>query len=742
MSDNPQFAVNSELLQEFLQESTEMLDSLDQLFVSLERKPDDLGIINEIFRPVHSIKGNSAFFNLHNLKNFSHILENLLQEIRNGKRHPTAEIISALLRGIDLLRQMLARLSAGEMSTTLTDEEQTHLDKLTNVSQSAEATVESLAQQVRVALAGITQVPTDLAEKFHQLKSGCESLLNIVAPEAKTAVARADEKYIYKINGNEITDQVHIIITMINDMAEKSKDATNMEVFAAALKELLAITANLPVNKVLTQLEDEFTTINNSGIGFDDLFISLMKEHLDESLKHIEVIGVANVEATSEPKPAEVAPAATKPAAPVEAAKKPAPAEAAAPAPAEAKAQKTLRVNEETIDTFINYVSELIITGEVFHYLQKHLEQNSDRARIIKEFKSANTTFNSLSLNLQKSIMAIRMVPIKQILQKLPRIVRDTSTALGKKIEFTVIGEDIQIDKSLVENLEAPLIHMVRNSVDHGISTPEDRVSMGKPETGQISLSAAIVEDKCILKLKDDGRGINVEAVKKKSVESGAITEERARTMSDAEACRLIFGAGVSTAKTVTEVSGRGVGMDVVLSSITALRGVVDINSVTGKGTEVTITLPMSLTTLVIDGVLVRVGNDQYIIPLVDIRNLIRPQMDQFTQINENQEMILVRDELYRIMRLDEFFVRHNISSDQYVSEHSDLAKSTIVLVENEGRTCALVVDEILGQQSVVLKDLNLGIGNADDLKFIRGTAILGDGRVGLVINVKNLIGL
>lgn len=716
MSSQNDSPVNNSLLQDFLQESLEMLDSLDQLFVALEQKPDDLDIINQIFRPVHSIKGNSAFFNLTNVKDFSHTLESILQDIRNGKHKMTPEITDALLRGIDFLRQMLGRFASGNMGTDLTPEEQAHLKTLARISQSDANPLTAPAREILNAINALTDTPPALAEKLQALRAACEKVLQPPAEKKEKAAPGkgAGKASSYAINGKDVTAQVQCIVGTIEKMEEKAKDEKNLDAFAAAIKETMTAGKGTPVEEVLLKMEDEFLTIRNAGLPFDDLITSLLKEHLDEALP---LFAAASPAAESQPKPAE-APKAAAPAT--------APAQAHA---GTAKLQKTLRVPEDTIDTFISYVSELIITGEVFHYLQKHLENVNDRAQIIREFKTANIAFANLSINLQKSIMAIRRVELRQVMQKLPRIVHDTAAQLGKKITFKMSGEELQIDKALVENLEAPLIHMVRNSADHGVEPPEVRAAAGKDPVGMVTLSAEIIEDHCIIRLCDDGKGLDIAAIKKKSVANGLITEDRAATMSDAEAARLIFAAGVSTAKKITDVSGRGVGMDVVLSNITAMNGTIDIASTLGKGTEMTITLPMSLMTLVIDGVLARVGDEQYIIPLTDIRNLIRPSKDQFCSVTEQGMMLMVRDELYRLLRLDDFFCVKGSSTD---IEHA-----TIILVESEIGTCGLVVDEILGQQSVVLKNLDKQFKN---LKFLRGTAILGDGHVGLVVDIKNLI--
>ncbi|MDR0868542.1 MAG: chemotaxis protein CheA [Planctomycetota bacterium] len=803
------------LLQDFVQESTEMLEGLDQLFVALESNPDDLDIINQIFRPVHSIKGNSSFFNLVNIKNFSHTLETLLQEIRGGKRKVNKEVISVLLTGMDMLREMIGRFAGGDRSTEMNAEETTHLNEMKNLigggGASAE-TPESLAQQVREALAAIGDAVPDVGQLRH-LKETCEKLVDLVAPQ-KTAVAKvvnyrlggadvtasvelinrtipnlaewaktnpeamtAFEKAIgdlinvagkdaplgqllvkmedqfstiyqsgipfddllasifsdimteaeplfekvevdapsdagYKLNGADVSAEINLVNATIKVLVEAQKDAEKMAAFEKAIGDLVnAAGKDSPVGQLFVKMEDQFATIYHSGIPFDDLLASIFSDLMNEVEPQLEPAGgaVAPVEEKKDEKK-------------VEEKKEEHPAK-------HEKAQKSLRVSEETIDIFIAYVSELITTGEVFHYLQKHLEQNADPRKVLKEFKNANNSFSNLSTNLQKSIMAIRRVPMKQILQKLPRIVRDVATQLDKKVELTIEGEDLQIDKSLLENLESPLVHMVRNSVDHGVEPPDVRAAAGKPEVGEVKLIAKMVDDRCVIKLIDDGAGINVDAVKKKAVTNGVITQEKADAMADAEAFRLIFAAGISTAKKITDVSGRGVGMDVVLTNITQMNGTVDIVSKYGFGTDVTIVLPISMMTLVIDGVIAQVGENQYIIPLVDIRNLIRPNEDQFSSIAEKGRMLMVREELYRLLRMHEFFAL----SGKPMSDQD----STIILVESEGKTCGLVVDKIIGQQSVVLKRMDSVF---KDQTFLKGTAILGDGRVGLVLDTKNLM--
>ncbi|MDR3078050.1 MAG: chemotaxis protein CheA, partial [Planctomycetota bacterium] len=393
---------------------------------------------------------------------------------------------------------------------------------------------------------------------------------------------------------------------------------------------------------------------------------------------------------------------------------------------------KTLRVAEEKVDHFMSFVGELIITGEVFAYIQKKLEQYPEVRKVAQEFKNANLSFNELSTNLQKSLMEVRRVPLKSVLQKLHRIIRDTASALAKKIDLEIIGEDVQIDKSLLEGLESPLVHMVRNSADHGVESPEDRKAAGKPETGTVRITAKATEEQFTLTIEDDGRGLDVGAIKSKAVSRGMLTEDAARNMPDKDAFRLIFNAGLSTAKVVTDVSGRGVGMDVVLSNLTKMNGNIAVDSTLGKGSIFTITLPMTVTLTVIDGLVARIGDQFYIIPISDVRESVKPAENQVHVIKGSQEVLNVRGVLHPIVRLSQVL---GIYSERTVEKTTE---ATAVLVQGKrGISAAFLVDELIGQQSVVVKDLGKEFAN---ISCLQGGSILGDGRVGLVLSVQGVL--
>ena len=940
--------IDPALLQDFISESQEILDGLEPLFVTLESNPDDMSIVDGIFRPVHSVKGNSGFFGLTNIKNFAHIMENILGEIRARKRTATPPLIDLLLKGVDFLRGMMNRLAQGDYSGRFTPEEEAHLALLNAASAEsggdgggAADSPEAAAKGVMDALNALRQGDAS-SETLGRLEDAAKHLIRITVPEffddqgngggpvsigymlageevtgyvatiehfianlianekeealceafltalqtIEDIAARHEEKkdmialveqikddFItihesgigfdelmsslieerfdailklidkveiggeggFFLNGENVTDVIAQMQHFVANIQELEKDGEPSEAFIGNMAMLKGMAGdNAELLHAVEQIQDDFITIHESGIGFDDMMQSLIAERLTTVMSHLErgaaartayMLGETDVTAiykalksiASDPSRlsddklrdafihglqnlGEAAETAGKPEMGPEAAglvvdvqnivnsevgidshmetmiaerlgkildgvdtvtvEPEPPAEEAAPAASDSVVMpapsdsvvmaaprengghpagggkevsgKTLRVAEEKVDHFMSFVGELIITGEVFAYIQKKLEQYPEVRQVAQEFKNANLSFGELSTNLQKSLMEVRRVPLKSVLQKLHRIIRDTSAALGKKIDFEIIGEDVQIDKSLLEGLESPLVHMVRNSVDHGVETPEDRVASGKDETGHVWITASATEEQFTLSIKDDGKGLDIDTIKNKAVSRGLLTEESARAMPDKEAYRLIFNAGLSTAKVVTDVSGRGVGMDVVLSNITKMNGNINVDSVKGQGSTFTILLPMTVTLTVIDGLVARIGDQFYIIPLSDVRESVKPVAEQVHVIKGSQEVLNVRGELHPIVRLNQIL---GIYSDSVIENVTD---ATAVLVQGKrGKSAAFLVDELIGQQSVVVKDLG---SQFENIRCLSGGSILGDGRVGLVLSVQGVL--
>ena len=332
---------------------------------------------------------------------------------------------------------------------------------------------------------------------------------------------------------------------------------------------------------------------------------------------------------------------------------------------------------------------------------------------------------NKITRDLQEEIMSIRMLPIRATFQKLMRVARDVSKKAGKEVETRVSGEDTELDKTVIDEIGDPLLHMLRNAVDHGIETPEERIKAGKDRKGVVELKAYHQGGNIVVEIKEDGAGLNKEIILKKALEKGLV--KAGEKLSDQQIYHLIFEAGFSTAKSITNVSGRGVGMDVVKKSIEKLRGKVDISTKDGKGTTFTINLPLTLA--VIDGMVVRVGKERYIIPTISIVESIKPLKEQIFTVKGKGEMIKIRDELFPMTRLHTLF---NVGQEKVLPWNS-----LVILVEGEGRKGCLLVDELLGQQQVVIKSLGDGFRN---LKGISGGSILGDGRVGLILDTGGIL--
>jgi two-component system chemotaxis sensor kinase CheA len=405
---------------------------------------------------------------------------------------------------------------------------------------------------------------------------------------------------------------------------------------------------------------------------------------------------------------------------------KSAPAENAKPA-ANAKASEashgdgTVKVSTERLDSLINMVGELVISQSMVS--QDVTAVAATNHKVIRNLSH----LGKITRELQDLSMSMRMVPIQGVFQKMARVVRDTSHKAGKEVDFVVVGGETELDRNVVEAIGDPLVHMVRNSVDHGVETPEQRLAAGKPRAGKLELRARHQGGQIVIEIVDDGRGLNTPRILKKAIEAGIVKE--GDTLTEQQIFQLIFHAGLSTAEKITDISGRGVGMDVVRRNVEALRGRIDIRSVAGQGTTFSINLP--LTMAVIDGMVVRVGKERYIIPITSIEQSIRPKADQLSTVHEHGEMCMVRDRLLPLVRL------HRLFNAKPRTENPE--EALVVIVHDNDRACCLLVDELVGQHQVVIKSLGESIGT---IKGVSGGAILGDGSISLILDVPGLIGL
>jgi two-component system chemotaxis sensor kinase CheA len=390
---------------------------------------------------------------------------------------------------------------------------------------------------------------------------------------------------------------------------------------------------------------------------------------------------------------------------------------------------RTMRVEESKIDEFLDYVGELIITREMFANVGKRLRALEAHGGLSTEFQRAMGAFSLLSRNLQRSIMEVRKVPVKFALQKVPRLVRDVADSAGKQASVTLVGSDICVDKSLVESFETPLIHMVRNAVDHGLETPDERRRRNKPPTGRVDVVVTESSAEIICAIRDDGAGIDVDALRDRAVRLGLLSERAAAQLSREEAHQLVFAAGLSTASAVTDVSGRGVGMDVVRRNVSERGGRIEVASERGIGSTFTVYLPKTVTVQILDGFLVQVGRERLVLPLRTISESFRPTPDQLHTVAERGECVSRRGRVFPLVRVNRLLAL----------DTADRSPSEAIVVSVEvaaGRPAGLLVDQVLGVQQVVLREI---AGIDSESQVFAGGAVLGDGRVAMVVDVEKL---
>jgi two-component system chemotaxis sensor kinase CheA len=590
----PDFLQDTDLLAGFIEEAFEHLESIEVNVLELEQSPDDMEIINNIFRPFHTIKGVSGFLNLKTINRLAHATENLLDDVRNGKRAMDSAVIDIVLTVGDALKSMV--------------------EDIKNVLQHGPANYKDT--DISGFLASITQ-----------LQEGDNG-----APPAEPVVAPALESLPEVVESEETESQAG---------EEAEPVAPARAAIAKAARPVASPRAEAPASPASRPAAD-------SG---------------------------------------------------------------------QKKIGASIKVDVEKLDALVNAVGELVIMQSLVR--QNRLVSRIADPKLTKDFSQ----LTRITSELQRTAMSMRMVPIKQTFDKMIRLVRDLSKKSGKKVDLIMEGADTEIDRNMVDSIYDPLVHMMRNSVDHGISPPADREKVGKPETGTVFLRAYQKGGSMMIEIEDDGEGLNTQKIRKKAIERGLISESE--NLSDFELNNLIFLPGFSTADKITDVSGRGVGMDVVKKAVEKLRGKVEVQSQSGKGSLFMIRLPLTLA--IIDGIIVRVGSERYIIPTIAIQESMHPERQNYSTVHGRGENLMVRGELVPIIRLYEKF--------GVESTYTDPCDAIVVVVENEGRRRALMVDELLGKEEVVIKNLG-GL----DVPGVAGGTILGDGRVGLILDLAGVM--
>jgi len=694
----------SQFHQVFFEECFEGLEAMESGLLNLDMGDIDSEVINTIFRGAHSIKGGSGTFGFTVVADFTHVMETLLDEMRDGRRKVTQAAVNVLLGSVDCLREMLTSI------------------------QNEQAVDETSVAKHKAAL----------EQELNGLATTEPAPPVVNTSPAITAAIDDDSGDTEPLELNE--QGWKIAFCPYLDLLKTGNDPVRMFRELAELGELTAL-ANTQDIPGIFELDPEECNISWDLKVTGDIPVGEIKEifnwvegdcELDiQALVTTPVIKKAaplTKKAELEP-PAPAAVAAPGPI-PAEDPVKPEDIKAKEPAkPAQAEpeiknvvaASSSIRVDTAKIDALINMVGEVVITQSMLGLVGENFAMDK-----VDQLKKGLAQLERHTRDLQQSVMNIRMLPISFVFSRFPRLVHDISSKLGKKIELKLVGENTEIDKSVVELINDPLVHLIRNSLDHGIEMPASRLAAGKPETGTIELKAYHRGGHIVIEIIDDGHGLDRKKLIAKAIEKGLIDENA--TLTDKQAFELIFMPGFSTAEKLTDISGRGVGMDVVRRNIEALGGNIEITSEVGKGTTIAIHLPLTLA--ILDGQSVAVGDETYIVPLVSIIESINITEKMLNKVAGKGETFRLRNQYIPIIRMHKIF---NVQS----RNASKMAEGVIVVVEGQGVLCGLFVDDLLGQQQVVIKSLE---ANYRRVEGVSGATILGDGSVALILDVPGLV--
>ncbi len=615
-----------ELIEDFLQETAEILENLDQDLVTLEDTPDDMDLLNRIFRGIHTLKGTSGFLGFEKMMEVAHKAEDILNKLRKGELKLNAKLMDVILEAVDMLKLLYEDIKStgseaqdvaeiiNKLQTTLKEEEEAQLGEKE----------EEKVEEVKVE------------EKKEE------------KVEEKREEEKVEEEPAHK---------------MLGEILVEKNLATEEDIAKATLKQ-----------KKLGEI-----LVEEKVVSKDDI-----KKALEEQKKI-----KTKAKAVSE--------------------------------------SKTIRVNVDRLDTLMNLIGELVLERNRLLDLGRRFigsERIKDHS-FEEEFAEISDRLNLITTQLQMAVLKMRMLPIGRVFNKFPRVVRDLSRKMQKEVELIISGEETELDKSVIEELNDPLVHIIRNSIDHGIESPEEREKIGKPRKGKIWLNAFQEGNHIVISVKDDGKGIDVEKIKERVIEKGLSTPERLQQMDEKEIINFIFAPGFSTAKKVSDVSGRGVGMDVVKTNIKKINGTIEIKTEKGVGTELILKLPLTLA--IIQALLVKVSSERFAIPLTVVEETVRVNKNDIKSVERN-EVLNLRDSVLPLVRLTEIF---NIKDEE---KRESLY---VVVVRAAEQRFGIVVDKLIGQEEIVIKSLG---DLLRDIKGISGATIMGDGRVTLIVDVAAIM--
>ena len=695
------FDADEEILQDFLVEAGEILEQLSEQLVELESRPDDMDLLNAIFRGFHTVKGGAGFLQLHTLVECCHIAENVFDILRKGERRVDAELMDVVLQALDSVNEMFGQVREREEPTPASPELLAALARLAEPAGSEPAPAPA-APVAAAPVVAAEPAPVAAAAAEPELSDAdFQNLLDALGAPAAAAAPAAPAAGV-----DEITDAE--FVALLDELHGKGK-------FVASEAAAPVAAAPAAAAPAAAASGDEIT---------DDEFESL----LDELHGKGKFSGpAAAAEAVAAPVAAVPAPvAAPQPAAPA-AAPKPAPvAEAAVPKPAAAapaerptsEAETTVRVDTARLDEIMNMVGELVLVRNRL----VRLGLNSGDEAMAK----AVSNLDVVTADLQTSVMKTRMQPIKKVFGRFPRLVRDLARSLKKEINLELVGEETDLDKNLVEALADPLVHLVRNAVDHGIEGPAEREENGKSRAGRVVLSAEQEGDHILLSISDDGKGMDADLLRNKAVEKGLLDRDAADRLTETECFNLIFAPGFSTKAEISDISGRGVGMDVVKTKISQLNGTLNVFSTKGQGSKIVIKVPLTLA--IMPTLMVMLGNQAFAFPLVNVNEIFHLDLSR-TNVVDGQEVVVVRDKALPL-----FYLKRWLVPD---AAHVEQGEGHVVILSVGTQRIGFVVDQLVGQEEVVIKPLGKMLQGTPGMS---GATITGDGRIALILDVPSML--
>ncbi len=755
--------LEDEILQDFLVEAGEIIELLGEQLVELEQSPDDQELLNAIFRGFHTVKGGAGFLALDPLINVCHKAEDVFNVLRQGDRTVTADLMDVILEVVDVLNLMFDNIRVG----TFPDEADVNLLDRLQVFTSAgggspeKETTDQNNSEVESEKLVETSVVADVVEQEF------ETMLDEVsANDGQQSQAENDE--ITEDEFDNLLDDLHgqgkFSAQSLNEVGEQAnKSITTKEFESGDITEsefdslLDELHGKGKFSAPDIQNPEKTESPPNSGDITDNEFDSLLDnlhgkgqfsakklQHSSESepanntaeIKEIQpVVSKAELQTSSkkieEPDTTIVSKKSTEVAEqPVKNISKPNKTKnkVSKPATSTASSETTVRVDTLVLDDIMNMVGELVLVRNRFQTLKAAATETDEEKASSEQLAKAVANLDVVTADLQLAVMKTRMQPIKKVFGRFPRVVRDLSRSLKKEIKLDLVGEETDLDKNLVEALADPLVHLVRNAVDHGIELPEERVAKGKPRVGQVVLTASQEGDHIQLTIKDDGKGMNANTLRRAVVDKGLMDEESAARLDDKECYNLIFMAGFSTKTEISEVSGRGVGMDVVKTRINQMNGVVEVDSVEGEGSTIIIKVPLTLA--IMPTLMVILGGQAFALPLASVLEILDLDL-RLTNVVDGQLVIMVREKALPVFFLSEWLVN---DPDYTVNKKTT---GHVVVVNAGGRSIGFVVDQLIGQEEVVIKPLGAKLQGLDGLS---GATITGDGKIALILDVPGLM--